>query len=108
MGEQFCHCKKDYKNKNIIRMMRRCFILVLRRGISQLCKHGAFTLTLTSGLVTGLKKDLRALISPPRVPVQSPSPGIKGAGRQQASGGAGEHNHHTWHALPSQPEVLPV
>lgn len=88
--------------------MKRCSILVLRRGISQLCKHGAFTLTLTSSLVTVIEKDLRALISPLRVPVQSPSPGIKGAGRQQACGGAGEHNHHTWHAVPSQPEVLPV
>lgn len=36
-------------------MLKRTSVLVLRRGISQLCKNGAFTLTISSRVVTVTK-----------------------------------------------------
>lgn len=36
-------------------MMKRSSVLILRRGISQLCKNGASTLTITSSVVTVTK-----------------------------------------------------
>lgn len=90
-------------------MMKRSSVLILRRGISRLCKNGASALTRNhSEGSSEPHRVLRAFVSSPRVPVQGPSSGITGAGRQPASGGAGEHHHHTRHALPAQPEVLLV
>lgn len=117
----FLHYRKHKTSKTKInpllnrrKMLRTVLGLVLGRRIttcqSRWLKHGEWTLLVS--LKTFFFKNidssahLLTTVCFRRRPLQSSSTRVTGAGRKQTSGCTWKHHHHTWHALPTQPQVL--